>query len=95
MIPSIPLRLLKLGEKKNIDRIAWPSNSPDMNPIENVWNILKNRLGKLGSSNLTELEKNIKTESSNLPQNLAETLVSSMPNRMKQVIERKGDSIDY
>lgn len=82
-------------KKNNIDRIAWPSNSPDMNPIENVWNILKNRLGKLGSSNLTELEKNIKTEWSNLPQNLAETLVSSMPNRMKQVIERKGDSIDY
>lgn len=82
-------------EKNHIDRIAWPSNSPDMNPIENVWNILKNRIGELGVSNLTELEKHIKIEWSNLPQNLAETLVSSMPNRMKQVIERKGDSIDY
>ena len=84
-----------MEKKKNIDRIAWPSNSPDMNPIENVWNILKNRLGKLGSSNLTELEKHIKTEWSNLPRNLIETLVSSMSNRIKQVIERKGNSVDY
>ena len=66
-----------------------------MNPIENVWNILKNRIAEVGVSNLTQLEKQIKTEWSNLPQNLAETLVSSMSNRMKQVIERKGDSIDY
>ena len=82
-------------EKNHIDHIAWPSNSPNMSLIENVWNILKNLIAKLRPSNLTELEKNIKTECSNLPLNLAEVLVSSISDRMKQVIARKGDSIDY
>ena len=44
---------------------------------------------------ITELEKNIKTEWPNLPRNLVEILVSSIPDRMKQVITRKEDLIDY
>jgi hypothetical protein len=50
-----------------------------------LFHALKKNLGSdfmkitVRSSNLTELEKNIKTEWSNLPQNLVETLVSSIP----------------
>lgn len=33
-------------EKMGIWKSQWPSNSPDINPIENVWSMLKARLKK-------------------------------------------------
>ena len=33
-------------ECKGIPILEWPGNSPDMTPIENVWNIMKKEIGK-------------------------------------------------
>jgi len=33
-------------EKSEIQIVSWPSSSPDLNLIENVWRMLKQRLGK-------------------------------------------------
>ena len=37
------------------ETIDWPSNSPDVNPIENIWSTLKQRAEKRKLSNLDEL----------------------------------------
>ena len=32
--------------KYNMETINWPAPSPDMNPIENIWEIMKNNVAK-------------------------------------------------
>jgi transposase len=36
--------LKKVIQENKINMLDWPGDSPDMNPIENLWSILKKRL---------------------------------------------------
>ena len=31
-------------QKNNINIITWPSQNPELNPIENLWSLIKNKL---------------------------------------------------
>ena len=49
-------------QSEGIESIEWPGNSPDLNPIENLWAILKSKLRKQAIPSKRELiEKIIQT----------------------------------
>ena len=51
-----------LGEQ-NIDILGpWPGNSPELNPIENLWSILKRRVDKQKPTNSDKLQALIMQE---------------------------------
>ena len=85
-------------EDHDIDSIRWPPQSPDLNPIENLWAQLKRAVEtrKPREKNTAELlvalgeEWEAMREKSNL-----KVLVESMPRRIKAVIESKGMPIRY
>jgi transposase len=74
----------------NIKRLKWPAQSPDMNPIEHVWFLLKRRLALLRHKNFEELKVNIKKEFENIDKQHISNLIKSMPRRIKALIKAKG-----
>jgi len=70
----------------------WPPWSPDLNPIENLWNVLKARVSARYPQSLEELEAAIREEHAaiDLP-----FLCRSMPRRLQLVIDYEGHTIPY
>ena len=48
---------LKWFKGKHLNVLEWPSQSPDLNPIENLWCDLKIAVHQRNPSNLKELEQ--------------------------------------
>lgn len=72
--------------------MEWPAQSPDLNPIENLWPIVKRRLGQYdpAPTNMTNLWERVQDEWNRIPKEVIENLVESMPSRVNQVIHNKG-----
>jgi transposase len=73
----------------------WPSNSPDLNPIENLWAIVKRNVELRQPKNIGDLEQFMKEEWEKIPQNIIINLVRSMKERCRLVIEKHGERIPY
>ena len=86
---------LSVSWKRNngVHEIYWPSMSPDLAPIENVWQLLKMKLRRKKIGSYRSLVSAIKREWKSLPSKLAVKLVHSMNNRISEVTESHGDFI--
>ena len=80
---------------RKTNRIEWPAQSPDLNPIENLWSILDERCKNRQPNSKQELFNILKSEWNKLDISLLTSLVDSMPNRIQQVIKNKGFPINY
>jgi len=81
--------------KNNIQRLPWPAQSPDQNPIENVWHVLKIRVANENPNNLKQLAKVVKKQWATLSVEYASKLIDSMDNCLQAVIESHGDYTMY
>lgn len=84
-------------QEVGISVMAWPSRSPDLNPIEHAWD----ELGRVVRSRrpppitLRALKEALIEEWENIPQHRLRNLVFSMPNRMEAVIRARGGNTSY
>ena len=84
-------------EEHDLQKMVWPAQSPDLNPIENLWSIMKKAVDKLHKqSDTTELLiKNIEEAWDNIPMETINHLVESMPERVGALKKNKGKSTQY
>ncbi|GFX52463.1 transposable element Tcb2 transposase [Trichonephila clavipes] len=73
----------QLLESEDIERLDWPARSPDLNPIEHVWDFLGRRLAArtLLPVTIRELRLALQDEWTAMPQQLIDTLILSMGRR--------------
>ena len=80
-------------QQRNITTMEWPARSPDLNCIENLWEILARKVytNNRHFNSKGELEIAIGTAWDELPQEIFQNLYQSMLKRMIDVLKKKGD----
>ncbi|KAJ8344912.1 hypothetical protein SKAU_G00291050 [Synaphobranchus kaupii] len=63
--------------------LDWPANSPDLNPIENLWDIVKRNMRDTRPNNTKELKAGIKASWASITPEQCHRLIASMPRRIK------------
>ena len=83
--------------ENNVPILSWPGNSPDMNPIENVWELVKREMAKdMITTKHKLIEKLIQVWNHNPKlQETVQECINSMPRRIKALIAVKGGMTKY
>jgi DDE superfamily endonuclease len=85
---------LAMAKKKN-RLLEWPSQSPDLNPIEHFWEELDRRCKGRKPKNQNHFFDMLKEKCYNIPISVLIKLVNSMPRRCEAVIAGKGFPTKY
>ena len=75
--------------------LEWPSQSPDLNPIEHLWAELKKRVRARRPTNLTQLHQLCQEEWANIHPTYCGKLVEVYPKHLTQVKQFKGNATKY
>ena len=87
----------KWRELNGITTLEWPAQSPDLNPIENVWKLLKDAVSTHNPPirTIEDLRNALNKEWTKLDIGIIRKVVENMPQRIKDVIQAQGRSTRY
>ena len=81
----------------NVTVMEWPSMSPDLSPIEHIWDELDRRVRAHPNqpTNLPQLQATLLQEWNNLPNNIVRRYIRSMRNCCRAVINSNSGHTGY
>ncbi|MCM0158344.1 transposase [Candidatus Nardonella dryophthoridicola] len=82
-------------QENNVQVLQWPAQSPDLNPIENLWEEVERQIRTMTFPNKQTLIDKINEVWTNMPIVIIQNLISSMPRRCQKVIANNGYPINY
>ena len=80
-----------------IETLEWPARSPDLSPIQHLWNMIGHNLSRLPCppGKLDELWHAVRRIWMSVPQYDIDNLILSMPNRRNECINNNGGVTHY
>ncbi|KAG1180104.1 hypothetical protein G6F70_001994 [Rhizopus microsporus] len=84
-------------EAKGLQKMPWSAQLPDLNPIENLWSMMKKRVNALcpHARNLQAMEVVLESVWSDFTPVAINKLIDPMPRRVKDVIKARGEPTKY
>lgn len=84
-------------QANNVNVMEWPSKSPDLSPIEHVWDLLDRRVRQrpVQPQTLRQLQMALVQEWNNIPMNVIRRYLRSMRRRCRAVIQSAGGHTRY
>jgi hypothetical protein len=82
-----------LKEANWIDSFVHPPQSPDLNPVEGIWNLLKQRACRRRWHSLDELKEILQDEWSKITMEEVRARIAEMPQRCQDLIKSGGGPI--
>ena len=75
----------------------WPAQSPDISPIEHLWEHLKRKLAEyeIPPKGILELWDRVEEEWNKIPPEVCQNLIESMPRHIEAVLKAKGGYTKY
>ena len=88
---------LEFLNSKKFKILEWPAQSPDLNPIENLWSIVKNRVYNYETRAVSrqELWERFEYVWSSITVEECKKLIGSMPARIAAVVRSRGGYTKY
>ncbi len=83
----------KLKKENSISNFKHPAQSPDLNPIEVIWNIIKQRLRRRIFYSDEEVKEALQEEWSKVTQQEIQKRISDMPGRCLRLTKNSGKAI--
>lgn len=93
--PAHTAKVTKKWFRNNINVLDWPSSSPDLNPIESVWAIMKRRLRNDPQTTIAGLKRKIQEIWDSITPDECQDLVNSMNKRIVALIKANGNVTQY
>jgi transposase len=83
---------MRFLEDNDIEVLEWPSQSPDINPIEHLWDESDRRVRRCAAppETLDALAQALQEEWTAIPEELIQNLIGSMGRRCQAVIDSNG-----
>ena len=88
-------RIQAFLDRKRIDVLEWPPQSPDLNPIEHLWDEIEQHRPSEPPKNKDELKAQLQHTWDNTAPEICANLVESMQRRLHAVIKAKGGPTKY
>ena len=91
--PHVSVFAKKFFEKNKTPLLNWPPASPELNPIENLWDLIDDQLRTMRPKNLMQLKHMIEQIWVKFQPSICKGLVDSMPRRLQQCLIVRGGTM--